>query len=99
LGRDALGVEGVLDGEGNSVQRTEFDAVDDGLVRRCGIPQCVVGAQGDDGVDLRIDRGDAVQVRLDDFAGRDLFRRDQRRQGGRIPIVHWVRGVHGRPSC
>jgi hypothetical protein len=69
------------------MQGTEFDATGDGLVGRGGIPQCVVGAQGDDGVDLRIDRGDAVQVSLDDIAGGDLFRRDQRRQGGRIPIV------------
>ena len=57
--------------------------------------QGVFGHQGDDGVDLRVDRVDAVQVRLDDLARRHLPGADERRQRRGIKIVDGIDGFGG----
>lgn len=56
-----------------------------------GGAQRVLGQQGDDGVDLRIDLGDAIQVRLQDLARRHLPGGDQIRKGGGVPVVQGFR--------
>jgi hypothetical protein len=77
------------------VQWAEFSARGDGLVGGLGVAQCVLGEQGDDGVDLRVDLGDAVQVGLDDFARGHLLGGDQCRQGGCVLVVQRGRILAG----
>ncbi len=52
----------------------------DDLVGRVCAFECVLGHQGHDGIDRRIKRIDAIEMRLDDLARRKLPRPDQRRE-------------------
>ena len=87
LGQDARGVERVLDRERHAVQGPKRRAAGDGLVGRIGARQRLFGHQGDDGVDLRVHRGDAVQVRLDHFTRGELLGADERRKRGRVLVM------------
>ena len=78
-GADAGGFDEVLVGDGQTVQRTEGFATRLHLVGAgCGCG-CLVGDERDDGVDLRIDAIDLLEVLGKSFASRKLLGADQGR--------------------
>ncbi len=88
LRRHAGGVERILDGERNSMQRAEPGSAHHlrfgGPCRR----DSLLGGERDDGVQPWIGRGDPIEVRLDDLDGRKPPGPDQRGQLRRIRISH-----------
>ena len=69
------------------MQRPKRRAAGHGLICRVGARERLLGHEGDDGVDLRIHGLDAVEMRLDHFAGRELLCSDEGRKRGRLLIV------------
>ena len=51
---NALGVQGVLDGHGDTVERAEGVTAGTGLIGDPGLISCTVGAELDDGVELAV---------------------------------------------
>jgi hypothetical protein len=68
LGQYAYGIDSIFNGERNAVKRTKFDTTGHSLV--CGFcaPERLIRHQGHDRVHLRVYRGDAIQMRLNNCA-------------------------------
>jgi hypothetical protein len=70
---DAFRLQGVLDRHGHAMKSTLGLATGQRGIRLGSLPARRLGRQLDDGVELRIDDRDAVQVRLDHLAGTQAF--------------------------
>jgi len=85
-GRDRLGsggarqVDVLLDRARDAVQRAKAGAVRHRPVGRVRGREGLVWEEADDGVELRVDRLDAIQVRLDNLAAVDFAIADQSRE-------------------
>ena len=67
---NASGIERVLDGEGDAMQRAQINAAGDGMVGGVRALQRGVGHQGHQRIDLRVHGVDTLQVGLDHFPRR-----------------------------
>ena len=82
-GADAGGLEGVLDGDRQPVQRPERLAASGGLVGGRGLVARPLLVEGDDGVDPVVELGDSSQVELEQLPSTDLAAAQGGRQGCR----------------
>ena len=69
---DALGLERVLDGEGNPVQGPQGLPLGRFGVSRLGLGPGAVGTEGNHGVDLRVHGVDLPQAQVHQFRGGDF---------------------------
>lgn len=68
------------------MKRTKFGPCNHGGLRLLSGGERPFGGERNDGVDARVDRGDAVEVRLDDLDWRDLLRPYEGGQFRRVGI-------------
>jgi hypothetical protein len=102
-GDDALGIEGVLEGDRQAVQRPELGAAGERPVGRRGLLERALRGQLDHSVERRIDRLDAGEMGRHSLDRRDLFCLDGSRQSGRgaeQEVVHLspARSRTGHPA-
>ncbi len=76
----AFAVDQILERERNAVQRSEVAAAGDFFVSLARARQRLIGGDGDERIQLRIELRDRRQAILGDLLGRDLPRRDLRRE-------------------
>ena len=74
--RHAAHIEQIFDREWNAVQRAAILAARNLIGGDARFVQCALGSEGDEGVDLRIDRLDALQADLRQLQRRDVLRVD-----------------------
>ena len=73
-GANALGLVQVLDREGDAVQRTPPLALPEAPLGLCGLGHRLLREQGDESVQLRIQRFDALQAGAGELRGRQFAR-------------------------
>ena len=88
-GRGPGDLDVLLDGAGHAVERPERLAARERLVGAAGGSERLLGEHDGDGVEARVDRLDACEVRLDGLARRDVARADRRGElrGARAPEI------------
>src|SRR5207302_8628457 len=87
----AFDLDGILHAEGHAFERARI-AGSDSLIGCGGLRERAFGENFDDGVDLWIDALDLVELRADQFRGRDAaLTKELRHAGGRKSEdgVHW----------
>src|SRR6185437_1144011 len=85
---DPLGLDRVLDGDGQPVQGTDILPPGEGGIGRIGRGAGTIRIEGDDGVDRRVQTFDSIEVELEELAARDLAGPDGGRQLDRRPRRH-----------
>lgn len=94
-GAHAAGEVGVLERDGQAVQRPELLAARLTLVGGGGRGESALGVEGDDRVDGGVEAFDAVEVGPDDLTGRQLTTTDTRREVDGVEGAEFVRDGSG----
>ena len=98
-GADALGIEEVFEGDGYAVERPLVLASADLGFCLFGLGKGAIGRDSDVGVDDRVYRCNAVEVRLSQLHGRQSFGGDLRCGFGHAEVVQFIARHQDSPMC